>query len=283
MDIQLKRLLRISSSYTRYGVAVISVLLSLLLLPLWGARSPFLMLIPAVMVSSYYGGLGPGILATILGGFLGFRFLPQWSCESVLNPHLGDLLRLGVFFSIGVFVGFLSWRLLSEKRQAEASSRSYQESEKRYRLMVEQVKDYAFYTLDPHGVVNTWNTGAERLKGYCSADIVGRSFALCFPPEEIERGKSESILQDAIAHGQWVDEGWHVRKDGSLFWAEAVTTALRDERGQLQGFSQVVHDISDRRQAEETLRKTNQTLQSIIQASPLAMFPRDAQGVHHER
>lgn len=278
MNINLNRLPRHSSLYTRYGVAVLSVLLSLLLLPLWGTRSPFLMLIPAVMVSSHYGGLGPGILTTILGGLLGFGFLPQWSYESVLNPHLGDLLRLGVFFSIGTFVSLLNRRLLSEKRRAEASSRSHQESEERYRLLVEQVKDYAFYTIDPDGLVNTWNTGAERLKGYRPADILGRSFALCFPSEEVERKKPESILQAAIAHRQWVDEGWHVRKDGSLFWAEAVTTALRDERGQLRGFSQVIHDISDRKQAEEALQETNQTLQSIIQASPLAIMTFDRQG-----
>lgn len=269
---------QVSSSYTRYGVAVISVLLSLLLLPLWGNRSPFLLFIPAVMVSSHYGGLGPGILATILGGLLGLRFLPQWSQESVLNPYFGDLLRLGVFFAIGALVSFLNKRLLSEKRRAEISSRSYQESEERYRLLVEQVQDYAFYTVDPNGIVTTWNTGAERLKGYRAAEIVGRSFSLCFPPKEIERGKPERILQEAIAHGQWVDEGWHVRKDGSRFWAEAVTTALRDERGQLRGFSQVVHDISDRKQAEEALRKTNHTLQTIIQASPLAILTLDRQG-----
>ncbi|MBD2465906.1 PAS domain S-box protein [Oscillatoria sp. FACHB-1407] len=278
MNINLNRLPRLFSSYTRYGVAVFSVLLSLLLLPLWGTRSPFLLFIPAVMVSSHYGGLGPGLLATILSGLLGFGFLPQWSYESVLNPHLGDLLRLGVFFAIGAFVSLLNRRLLSEKQRAEASSRSYQESEERYRLLVDQVKDYAFYTIDPDGIVNTWNTGAERLKGYRPADIMGRSFALCFPPEEIERGKPESILQEAIAHGQWVDEGWHVRKDGSLFWAEAVTTALRDERGRLRGFSQVVHDISDRKQAEEALRETNHTLQTIIQASPLAIMTFDRQG-----
>jgi PAS domain S-box-containing protein len=230
------------------------------------------------MVSSHYGGLGPGVLATILGGLLGFGFLPKWSYESVLNPHFGDLLRLGVFFSIGAFVSLLNRRLLSEKRRAEVSSRSYQESEERYRLLVEQVKEYAFYTIDPEGIVNTWNTGAERLKGYRAADIVGRSFALCFPPEEVERGKPEYILQAAIAHEQWVDEGWHVRKDGSLFWAEAVTTALRDERGRLRGFSQVIHDISDRKQAEEALRETNQTLQSIIQASPLAIMTFDRKG-----
>ncbi len=278
MDIQLKRLPRGYSSYTRYGVAVISVLLSLLLLPLWGTRSPFLMFIPAVMVSSHYGGLGPGLLATILSGLLGLGFLPQWSHESVLNPYLGDLLRLGVFFAIGAFVSLLNRRLLSEKRRAEASSRSYQESEERYRLLVEQVKDYAFFALDPNGIVSTWNTGAERLKGFRAADIVGRSFSLCFPPEEVERGKPESILQEAFAHGQWVDEGWHVRKDGSQFWAEVVTTAFRDERGRLRGFSQVVHDISDRKQAEEALRETNHTLQTIIQASPLAIMTFDRKG-----
>lgn len=278
MDIQLKRLPRGYSSYTRYGVAVISVLLSLLLLPLWGTRSPFLMFIPAVMVSSHYGGWGPGLLATILSGLLGLGFLPQWSHESVLNPYVGDLLRLGVFFAIGAFISFLNRRLLSEKRRAEASSRSYQESEERYRLLVDQVKDYAFFALDTNGIVSTWNTGAERLKGFRPVDIVGRSFSLCFPPEEVERGKPESILEAAIAHGQWVDEGWHVRKDGSRFWAEAVTTALRDERGRLRGFSQVVHDISDRKQAEEALRKTNHTLQTIIQASPLAIMTFERNG-----
>jgi PAS domain S-box-containing protein len=274
MGINLKRLLRFSSSYTGYGVAVISVLLSLLLLPLWGTRSPFLMLIPAVMVSSHYGGLGPGVLATILGGLLGLGFLPQGSQESIVNPYLGDLLRLGIFLAIGIFVSLLNRRLLAEKRLAESSSRSYQDSEERYRLLVEQIKDYAFYTIDPSGIVNTWNTGVERLKGYRAADILGRSFSICFPPEEVEQGKPARILQEAIAHGQWVDEGWHVRKDGSMFWAEAVITALRDERGRLRGFSQVVHDISDRKRAEQALSRYAERLETLHAIDSMILLAR---------
>ncbi len=117
------------------------------------------------------------------------------------------------------------------------------------------MKDYAIFMLDPHGRVATWNAGAERLKGYTAAEIVGRHFSAFYPKEAIERGWPEEELRRATADGRLEDEGWRVRKDGTTFWANVVITALRDEAGVLRGFAKVTRDLTERRAAEENARR----------------------------
>jgi PAS domain S-box-containing protein len=105
--------------------------------------------------------------------------------------------------------------------------------------------------LDPSGRVVSWNRGAERIKGYQAQEIIGQSFSRFYPDEDIQRGRPQRLLKTAAAEGRVEDEGWRVRKDGSRFWADIVITALRDEDGNLRGFSKVTRDITDRKRAEE--------------------------------
>ena len=131
------------------------------------------------------------------------------------------------------------------------------ESEKAdlYRALVESVRDYAIFVLDPTGHVRTWNPGAQRFKGYTAEEIIGRHFSTFYLEEEVRAGKPPYELKVAAATGRFEDEGWRVRKDGSLFWANVIITALRDDRGELTGFAKVTRDLTERRAAEEQARK----------------------------
>ena len=119
------------------------------------------------------------------------------------------------------------------------------------RLLLESVRDYAIFMLDPHGIVRTWNRGAARLKGYGAAEIIGRHFSVFYPIRERERGRPEKNLEAALAEGRFEDEGWRVRKDGTEFWADVVITAVHDQEGRLRGFAKVTRDLTERRRAEE--------------------------------
>ena len=123
-------------------------------------------------------------------------------------------------------------------------------SEERFRLMVENVEDYAILMLDPEGLIATWNAGAQRLKGYEAEEIIGRHFSVFYPSEDVAAGKPEWELQTAATEGRLEDEGWRMTKDGTLFWANVVITALRDANGRLRGFSKITRDLTQRRTAE---------------------------------
>jgi PAS domain S-box-containing protein len=120
-----------------------------------------------------------------------------------------------------------------------------------FRMLVESVEDYAIFILDATGHVQTWNTGAERIKGYRADEIIGRHFSTFYPEEDLRAGKCEMELEVAGREGRFEDEGWRLRKDGSRFWANVVITAMRDPTGALVGFSKVTRDLTLRRQAEE--------------------------------
>lgn len=132
---------------------------------------------------------------------------------------------------------------------------SHQSEAEQFRLLVEQVQDYAIFMMDPQGRVATWNVGAERIKGYTASEIIGRPYATFFPAEDAAAGKPEKILQAAAREGKADTEGWRVRKDGSRFWASALVTAIRDESGKLLGFCKITRDITERLNYEDTLRK----------------------------
>ena len=130
-----------------------------------------------------------------------------------------------------------------------------QETEQRFRLMTENVIDYAIYMYDPHGRVMSWNAGAERNKGYAAREIIGESISRFYPREEVERGAPQRDMEQASLLGRVQKEGWRVRKDGTAFWAEVVTTAVRDPDGLLLGFCNVTHDLTERKLHEaEMLR-----------------------------
>lgn len=134
-----------------------------------------------------------------------------------------------------------------------------------YQLLVDSVTDYAIFALDPQGRVMTWNEGAARLKGYSESEILGKSFSIFYPPNDREQGRPEYELKVAAAEGRHEDEGWRVRKDGTLFWANVIITALRDENGRLVGFGKVTRDLTERRNGEEALRLANDRYRSLVQ------------------
>jgi PAS domain S-box-containing protein len=125
------------------------------------------------------------------------------------------------------------------------------ESEQRMRLFIDSIRDYAIFMLDVTGRVTTWNTGAQRIKGYRADEIIGRHFSVFYPEEDVKGGKCELELRGAAATGRFEDEGWRVRQDGSRFWANVVISAVRDHNGELVGFAKVTRDLTDRRHAEE--------------------------------
>ncbi len=147
--------------------------------------------------------------------------------------------------------------LASRASMAIENARSYQEvdrlrnsTQESFRLMVETVKDYAIFRLDPRGIVSTWNAGAQLIKGYRAEEIIGSHFSRFYRAEEVRSGKCELELESAAREGRFEDEGWRVRKDGSEFWANVVITAIVDAEGRLSGFVKVTRDLTERRRTE---------------------------------
>jgi PAS domain S-box-containing protein len=144
------------------------------------------------------------------------------------------------------------------------------ETEERFRLIVSNVKDYAILMLDQEGRVVSWNDGAERIKGYSAAEIIGQHFSRFYPAEDVSKGKPVFELEEAIRNGRFEDEGWRVRKDGSRFLANVVITALRDQTGKLRGFGKITRDITERKKYEahllakvRELKQSNDELQQF--------------------
>jgi PAS domain S-box-containing protein len=124
------------------------------------------------------------------------------------------------------------------------------DSEARFQLLVDSVKDFAIFMLDPNGIVASWNAGAEANKGYRAEEIIGRHFSVFYPPEAVSSGWPRRELEAAREVGRFEDEGWRVRKDGTTFWANVVITAIYDAEKRLRGFAKVTRDMSERRHIE---------------------------------
>ena len=156
---------------------------------------------------------------------------------------------------------------ITERKQADTALRL---SEERFRMLLENVKDYAIFLLDTDARIVRWSVGAENILGYREAEILGQSGSIIFTPEDIRAGADKEELNTAVTQGQAEDERWHVRKDGTVFWASGIMTSLRDQTGQLQGFAKIMRDITDRKQAEserEQLLKREQEARAEAEAA----------------
>ncbi|MGZ8286444.1 MAG: PAS domain S-box protein [Allosphingosinicella sp.] len=177
----------------------------------------------------------------------------------------------------GKLIGFAKiTRDDTEKRQA---SLALLESERRFRTLVQGVKDYALYMLDPDGIVSNWNTGAEAIKGYKASEIVGQHFSRFYTEEDRAAGEPQRALATALAEGKYENEAWRLRKDGTRFYASVVIDPIHDEHGALLGFAKITRDITERRRANEELEEARAAL---FQSQKLQALGELTGGVAHD-
>jgi len=186
---------------------------------------------------------------------LNYRPMPgSWPLQGQ-GTYIASLLVVALG---GVLFCALVWSLANTRLRAQAMalklSDDVAESEERFRLMVESVRDYAVLMLDPQGVIRSWNAGARRIKGWEADEIIGQHFSRFYTPEDIAQGVPEHALATALVAGQFRGEGMRVRKDGTTFRASVLITAMRDAAGQVKGFTKVTRDITEHHQQEERLR-----------------------------
>jgi PAS domain S-box-containing protein len=188
--------------------------------------------------------------------------------NAVLDPIVDDT---------GKLIGFAKiTRDDTEKRQA---SLALLESERRFRTLVQGVRDYALYMLDPDGRVSNWNTGAEAIKGYKADEIVGQHFSRFYTEEDRAGGEPQRALATALAEGKYENEAWRVRKDGTRFWASVVIDPIHDDEGRLLGFAKITRDITERRRASEELEEARAAL---FQSQKLQALGELTGGVAHD-
>jgi len=166
-------------------------------------------------------------------------------------------------------------RDITDRKRAEETLRR---TEERFRLLVQGVKDYAIFMLDAGGRVVSWNEGAQRIKGYRADQIIGQHFSRFYTQEDVDSGTPDRELKMASSEGKFEDEGWRIRKDGSRFWANVVITAVRDQQGELVGFSKVTRDFTERKKAEEALQISGRRFRSLFEFSPDAIIVTRADG-----
>lgn len=247
------------SQLQRYSIAILSTSVALLLTQsLWWQLQPTIypFFLCAVAISSWYGGVGPALLSIALSALASeYLFLPPIYTLAV-SQH--SLMRISYFAIVGLVITSLNAMLRSAQQQAQRDRSLLQQnqeilrqSEERYRLMVEKLRGYAIFMLDRNGYIINWNVGAKRIFGYQEQEIIGQLWDCLFTPEAIERNVPKQGLRAAVEHGMSGDDRWHVRKDGTLFWANGLITPLRDRQGNLLGFTKILQDLTDRKRAEE--------------------------------
>jgi len=200
-----------------------------------------------------------------------------WRIKKGEARFWGEILLSPVYDEKNTLAGYSCIiRDISEKKQLELELRK---NEERYRLMVEGVKDYAIFMLDANGYIQTWNDGAKRIKGYNSNEIIGKHFSIFYRAEDLENKKPERELTIAIKEGRYEEDGWRVKKNGSVFWANVVLTALYSEQNKLIGFSKLTRDLTERKRKEEELQQSEERYRSLVeQVTDYGIFMLDEKG-----
>ena len=159
------------------------------------------------------------------------------------NHQTSFLVLFGSLASI-LFLSAAGIVLYFDMVERQKTGKILRESEERFRLLVSGVRDYVILMLDPEGHISSWNSGGERITGYQPAEIMGKHVSCFYPEEDVGSGKVQRELQAAVKEGQFEEEGWRMRKDGSRFWADVATNALKDDEGRLYGYAQITRDVT---------------------------------------
>jgi len=224
----------------------------------------------ALLLSSADKAIMKDLTSGMSGGIHARFFIPV----AIIVPVSLGLLRLfgywaGIFSTefgvailvssiIIVFVGtiwYTARQLNNRDLQNLAIAADLAATERRHQLLVNSIHDYAIFMLDKYGHIATWNTGAEKIKGYSSEEIIGRPISIFYTPEDNAKAEPQNNLAMARANGRHTSEGWRLRKDGTRFWADVVITAIFDEEGRLHGFAKITRDMSEQREAELRLEE----------------------------
>jgi PAS domain S-box-containing protein len=241
----------------RYGIAMAATVAALLLR--WGLAlylrdaSPFIAFTPAIAFASLYGGLGPGIAATVLGMILAFAFVLPSSQMELHDP--ADITQVTLYLLSGLIISWLGGRARAAQRAVRRGEVELLQSEERFHAVVEGITDCAIFLLDAQGYITSWNSGAQRIKGYRFDEVVGQHLSKFDPPQESFQGRSEKLLREAEQLGTVRAQGWRMRKDGKTFFANEIITALRDRDGRLRGFVKLTWDTAQGTDQAEQLSR----------------------------
>ncbi|HJV73578.1 MAG TPA: EAL domain-containing protein [Noviherbaspirillum sp.] len=216
-----------------------------------------------VAISAMYGGLWAALLATGLGALAGTIFF----IDSALSPFtltLLDGVRIALFVVIGIVISFLGGRL-------QKSQKLSRENEERFRLVAHGARDFAIFFVSTQGRIESWNQGAERIKGYTADEIIGQPISVLYTEEDRAAGRPQRFLEEAEATGHVTRQEWRVRKDGSRFWAEISLTALRDDAGKLRGFSKITRDRTSEQELLSSLEESEQIAHALLESATQAV------------
>jgi PAS domain S-box-containing protein len=234
-------------AYLISGLSVLAILaFKLAIKPIVGIHGPFLHFSLAIILSAWLGGFGPGIVATVLSTIaIDYYFFSPGSM--LPSNDFGENLLYVFFLLQGVLIAVVIDRM-------RVSSFLRNLSQKHYAQLVESAKDFAIFSLSIKGEVTTWNSGAQNLFGFHDAEILGKNAEILFTPEDRARGVPQLEMETAKNIGRAEDNRWHIRRDGTRFFASGILTCLYDESGELNGFTKVARDITSSKQDQDQLR-----------------------------
>jgi PAS domain S-box-containing protein len=184
-----------------------------------------------------------------------------WRVRKDGTTFWAHALLTAIHDATGRLVGFAE--VTRDKTESKLAHEAARQNEERFRVLIDGVKDYAIFMLDSDGNVATWNTGAQRIKGYAASEIIGQHFSVFYPEHDIRAGKTEFELRMALRDGRFEDEGWRLRKDGTMFWANVTITALRDASGALLGYAKITRDLTERRKLEHERIQLARTQEAV--------------------